>query len=261
MAHNHISRFEDRLQRLIEGGFARLFAERLHPREVAIRLARAMEDGVREHETQRAAPDIYIVRLNPKDHSAILAAQPDLVGRLAQELVEIARAAKLTLVRMPQVRLIADQQIAPHEISISAAYADQKPDSTQVMHPNGSLPDASAADPPRGAMLMDGERHVPLQQSVINLGRGRQNDIIIEDARVSRRHAQIRLRFGAYVLFDLGSTGGTTVNNEAIQEAVLRAGDVIGLAGHNLIYVEDPHADAPEEDALSGTRPYPTSGR
>ena len=43
---NGISRLESRVERLVEGTFARLFAGRLHPREVALQLARAMEDNV-----------------------------------------------------------------------------------------------------------------------------------------------------------------------------------------------------------------------
>ena len=44
MDKNRFSQFEDRIQMLVEGGFARLFAGRLKPRDVALRLARAMED-------------------------------------------------------------------------------------------------------------------------------------------------------------------------------------------------------------------------
>lgn len=258
MMQNHLSRFEDRVQRLIEGGFARLFAGRLHPREVAIQLIRAMEDHVREQDGQRIAPDLYIVRLNPQDHSAILAAQPDIAAQVAAELVEMARTGGLTLVRTPELRLLADHQIAPHEVSISAQHSSQQPDSTQIM----MAPLASEATSiPHGTLILNGDRHIPLVQPITTLGRARHCDIVIDDPRVSRQHAQIRWRFGECLLVDLGSTGGTTVNNQPVQEAVLRSGDVIGLAGYSLIYIEGDDAPSASEDPPTGTRPYPSLER
>ena len=50
---------------------------------------------------------------------------------------------------------------------------------------------------------------------------------------------QIRLRGGSYVIYDTGSSGGTAVNERAITEHVLRAGDVISLAGYTIVYFED----------------------
>jgi pSer/pThr/pTyr-binding forkhead associated (FHA) protein len=74
---------------------------------------------------------------------------------------------------------------------------------------------------------------------------------------VSRHHAQIRLRFGQYVIFDLGSQAGTMVNGKPIQQKALEPGDVISLAGVSLIYVEE---DLPgEQPPISDTQPYPPS--
>jgi pSer/pThr/pTyr-binding forkhead associated (FHA) protein len=56
---------------------------------------------------------------------------------------------------------------------------------------------------------------------------------------VSRRHAQLRLRFGRYTLYDLDSQSGTLVNGQPVQEWVLQPGDVMSLGGVNLIYTED----------------------
>ena len=86
---------------------------------------------------------------------------------------------------------------------------------------------------------MDGRRTINLTGSVINIGRRLDNQIIVDDARVSRSHAQLRLRFGHYVVYNLGSTGGTFVNGRRVEECVLRPGDVISLGGVPLIYGED----------------------
>ena len=81
-----------------------------------------------------------------------------------------------------------------------------------------------------------GEKVYPLSVSLINIGRRLENQIVIDDSRVSRNHAQLRAIKGSFVLFDLNSTGGTFVNGARISQAELHAGDVISLAGVALIF-------------------------
>ena len=51
---------------------------------------------------------------------------------------------------------------------------------------------------------------------------------MIDDANVSRQHAEVRPRGGSWVLNDLGSTNGSSVNGRRVQEAeVLRSGDEV----------------------------------
>jgi len=65
------------------------------------------------------------------------------------------------------------------------------------------------------------------------------NQLVIDDPRVSRNHAQLRAINGRFVLFDLNSTGGTFVNGQRASQTVLYAGDVISLAGVALIFGQD----------------------
>ena len=61
----------------------------------------------------------------------------------------------------------------------------------------------------------------------INLGRSTSNEVVIEGASVSRRHASISFTSGAYVIRDHSSGGGLTVNGERQTEARLSSGDEI----------------------------------
>src|SRR5436190_17922829 len=88
-------------------------------------------------------------------------------------------------------------------------------------------------------LILDGRHTVPLTESLVTLGRRLNNPIILDSPSVSRAHAQLRLRYGRYVIYDLGSTGGTFVNGQRVEECVLRPGDVISLANVRLIYGED----------------------
>jgi len=45
---------------------------------------------------------------------------------------------------------------------------------------------------------------------------------VLDDRRVSRRHAEVRLRLGRYTLYDLQSTNGTFVNGRRIAEEAER---------------------------------------
>lgn len=236
-----LARLEARVEALIEGTFARWFAERLHPKDVAVQLARALEDSA-----GGAAPTPatrYTVRLHPDDADALLAHHPDLSTRLSAELVTIARDIGLTLNERPQVTILRDAGIKLRSIRVEADPRVAPETTTQSLTP--VTPDSPAAPPAHAFLILDGERTLPLQHAVINLGRRTDNQVILDDARVSRSHAQLRLRFGRYVIYDLGSSAGTFVNDQRVQECVLRPGDVISLGGVAIIYGEDDGGQPP----------------
>ncbi len=240
MDRNRFSQFEERLQTLIEGGFARLFAGRLQPREVALRLARAMEDGADlDHAGNLAAPNHYVVHLNPEDHAALLAAQPDIAVSLADHIVSLARQSELWLDTPPEVVLAPDPAIALHGIQVNAAHADLARQTTQMLLVDDETPPLPEEPPelPPAFLIVNGSRYVPLDRTVINIGRRRDNAIVLDDRRVSRQHCQLRLRFGQWVLYDLASRGGTFVNEARVSECVLRSNDVISLGGVKIVYV------------------------
>lgn len=259
MLEDSFARLEEQIERLVEGGFARFFAGRLHPREVAIALARALEDHAREGENgQLFAPDVFAVRLNPHDHAAVLGTHPDLASYLSAEIIEMARQAGLILVQQPEVRLLADSRIAEHQVTVSASHTAPELETTATMN-RDSLPLPAEETLPQAALILDnGARQIPLDRPVVNIGRHRTNYVILDDPNVSRQHAQIRLRKGHFVLFDLGSSGGTTVNGQPVRERVLLPGDVVTLAGScSLIYVEEsPDGPPGDESFPDSTRPF-----
>lgn len=85
-------------------------------------------------------------------------------------------------------------------------------------------------------LVVDGSNVILLDQPVTNIGRKSDNHIVIKNEHVSRYHAQIRIYKGTYVLLDLNSTVGTSVNGERIDQVTLRAGDVISLGGVPIIF-------------------------
>jgi hypothetical protein len=69
------------------------------------------------------------------------------------------------------------------------------------------------------------------------VGRHPACDVVVADPSVSRRHAQLTFRDGVWVLQDLASTNGTSVNGERVGRTTLRTGDVISL-GNQAIQID-----------------------
>ncbi|MBA4384805.1 MAG: hypothetical protein C0410_08720 [Anaerolinea sp.] len=105
--------------------------------------------------------------------------------------------------------------------------------------------------PESGRVLINLDKSIPVNKSVINLGRKSSNDVVLSDLRVSRFHAQIRKTKEGYMIFDVGSTGGTFVNGDRITSHVLKSGDVISLAGYSLIFTNERDNDAASEREIT----------
>jgi pSer/pThr/pTyr-binding forkhead associated (FHA) protein len=81
----------------------------------------------------------------------------------------------------------------------------------------------------RALLLVEGRRLVVGPEGA-TIGRSRQCDVVLTDPNVSRKHAEIRPRGGSWVVTDLGSTNGVSVNGRRINApAVVKSGDTIAL--------------------------------
>lgn len=258
-----LARFEATVQHLVEGTLSRWLGGRLDVAEISAELTRAIEDNLRE--TQ--APDRYQIGLNPDDHAPLTAERPTLAADLATLVVRLARRANLTLSSWPEVAVLPDARVGRHHVRIQAAYAAGLGEATQVLAAQeaDAVPLMNAIRALDAFLIVEGKQHVPLAQPLLNLGRHTDNDIVLEAATVSRRHAQIRWRFGRFILYDLGSRGGTFVNDERIVECVLHPGDIIRLSDRALIYGEGlgdtplrlPRRDAEAEHTIALRAPDP----
>jgi hypothetical protein len=77
----------------------------------------------------------------------------------------------------------------------------------------------------------------------IVIGRSSELDMVLVEEMVSRKHARIALTEGAISIEDLGSTNGTFVNGEKVQQGSLREGDRV-LIGTNILKVVAAPQDA-----------------
>jgi ABC-type multidrug transport system ATPase subunit/pSer/pThr/pTyr-binding forkhead associated (FHA) protein len=73
----------------------------------------------------------------------------------------------------------------------------------------------------------------PLPARTVRIGRGADNDLVVDDLVVSRRHAELRAESdGTYEIVDLGSHNGTFLNGQPVARATVTPGDIVGI-GHS----------------------------
>jgi hypothetical protein len=163
---------------------------------------------------------------------------------MATYLAELAQERGFTMLEHPHVALAGDADVPRRGIqviaeTVGAAQPAAGGDRTQIFQPPPAMPAAPAQPRARLLLATPGGTHViPLESTQLTIGRGLNNDVILEDTRVSRHHAQLRYRARRFWIADIGSTNGTFVNDEQIAERSLRDGDVISLGGLELTFKE-----------------------
>ncbi|MFQ5596110.1 MAG: FhaA domain-containing protein, partial [Anaerolineae bacterium] len=230
-----LSRFESFAEKLVEGAFERMGGHRLEPVEIARRLGRSMEDNQTIGAGKIFVPNVYHVGLHPDTFQQFVSFKEPLEDELASYLVDKADKQGFEFIGRPHVTITVEPRISRGRLTISAQLAGGGTgptgsiDATQAIRTDDIRSAATAEDHPHGEplQLVIGQRILPLSQPPISIGRSLDNDVIIQSASVSRRHAQILFRHSRWLLRDLHSTHGTQVNGRAIEECVLRAGDTI----------------------------------
>jgi hypothetical protein len=95
----------------------------------------------------------------------------------------------------------------------------------------------------------------PLTKDELSLGRDISNDIVINDAEISRHHAQLYMQAGGFVLEDNGSTNGTFVNGQRLMGPhLLRPGEMV-LLGENISLIFEAYQFDPDATVASGAVP------
>jgi hypothetical protein len=182
------------------------------------------------------SPNLFNVRLHPSNLS-VWALHPGLTDSLLRVLIDSAHEAGLEFTSTPILQLQADANLPLETFEIETSSRENKVEQTAVFMVQE---EKQVLDPrPDQAFLIVNGNTIPLSLPVINIGRRQDNQLVLDDPRVSRTHAQLRAAKGHYILFDLNSTGGSYVNGMRVAHHLLNPGDVISLAGYPLIYGEE----------------------
>ncbi|MEM7338220.1 MAG: DUF3662 and FHA domain-containing protein [Actinomycetota bacterium] len=203
--------FEDRLERLVEGMFARAFRSGLQPVELGRRLIREM-DASRQLDVRgrTLAPNRFVIRVSPDDAQRFASVQQSLIQELQATVREHASEEGLTFLGRVSVELSEDPNLKVGLFRVHPSYDERVGHNEQNAWLEGP----------------DGYRH-PLKAEISTIGRLSDSDIVINDQNVSRRHAELHALGDTYELVDLGSTNGSKVNGQRVNRQPLNDGDQV----------------------------------
>jgi pSer/pThr/pTyr-binding forkhead associated (FHA) protein len=95
-------------------------------------------------------------------------------------------------------------------------------------------------------------KEIVLDKPSFTIGRKADNDLVIDNPAVSGHHARLVLSGDAFFIEDLESTNGTFVNEKRVVKSGLRHNDVVGIAKHALVFLDEkPPAAADKTVVLS----------
>lgn len=232
-----LDQLEAQLQNFIEKKLARLSPLRGDQDNLARRLVASMRAGaISTGDGLLLAPDRFTVLAHPTQTVA-LSDDLEMLVELAYLLQEIGKEANLHFGTPPVVSIASNPGVAINQVEVVARFSEGSLGKTANLKnvTTAELP----AIPPNAFLIANGTEILALDRPVINIGRRSTNQLMLDDPRVSRDHAQLRASRGRYEIFDLDSTGGTFVNKQRVTQYALRPGDVISLAGVPLIYGQE----------------------
>jgi hypothetical protein len=251
---------EQKIEALFEGVFGRAFRTNVQPVELARKLAKEMDDHRTVSVSRVYVPNEYTVYLSTADHDQFTGYENSLVSELEEYLQEHAKRESYALLTPPRVLLEVDEDLELGEFGIATRMVQARssgkrqvaeepegqvePGATMIYKPR-TPPPAAAEDGPApevdrevATLSWDGQTMRVAKRRVL-LGRSRECDIQVEDANVSRRHAELRQEGSSYWIVDLDSTNGVEVNGKRVKRAKLEPGDTFTVGSTEITFTAE----------------------
>jgi hypothetical protein len=212
-----LQQFERRLERLVEGAFAKAFRSGLQPVEIGRRMTREMDLQRTVAPRGTIAPNQFTVMVGPTDRARFEPFETELITELVGVAKEHAKVENYVFLGAVSVELSTDPEMTPGMLEVIGEMRGPAGGAAQLVLPDGS-------------------RH-PLGTTPVTIGRLPECDVVLSDANASRRHVEVRPATdgtGGYVVVDLGSTNGTKVNGVGIRSHRLSDGDDITIGATHL---------------------------
>lgn len=248
-----LDQLEANLQKLVEDQLSGILPGLKLEDRVIQHLATALRDNVIQQKDESAiAPDTFTL-IVATDTSPMWK-DPRILEALRNIITTAGKDVGLKFVTQPTINITTDNNFSADEVSVVATHKLEPVAETQGMQTSlyNEEPGEGENIPENAFLIIEGVKVHQLSDSVVNIGRRLENQLVIDDPRVSRNHAQLRAIKGRFVLFDLNSTGGTFVNGQRTSQTVLYPGDVISLAGVALIFGQDNPPPRLDSDTMSG---------
>ena len=242
--NKNLDKIEAHLRYLFEDRLFLIFKHEGQPRLLIEDLIGVMEQNILTNEDgQTFAPDRFVLSVPAPDLIKWQVHQ-DILDEMAAVIYTTGQAEGFIFRQAPIIQLRSDHR------SLSVGIVAHISPENSLLHDTDAMTQEEQQEiqdslPEEAFFIVGGTTNFPLTEPVINIGRHSENELILNDPHVSRHHAQLRAINKQYVIFDLGSVGGTLINGKPITQATLFNGDVIRLGMTNLIYVQTNRSTNP----------------
>jgi hypothetical protein len=236
-----LRRFERMAEEVVEGTTRRAFQTRLQPVELAKACARALDESRTVTAKGALVANSYVIHLHPTDFGRFARYQRSLGEQILAYLDDYSTSRGLAPAGNWRLRFALKPQAKPGRIEVTYEYTDapeQAPPPPDKPRAPSVAPARAAPDGPRRASLVLPDGSDVELGARARVGRALENEIMLDDGRVSRHHAEVVTNAEGYVLRDLDSTNGTLVNGAPVKEARLLDGDVLSFGGLEIEFRE-----------------------
>jgi hypothetical protein len=227
-----LQRFEQRLEQLISGVFARTFRSAVQPVEIAAALQRELDNNAQIlSRDRRLVPNDFHVELSQTDLDRLTPFDTTLARELAEQLQDHADAQSYVFPGPVRIGFESADDLTTGRFRIrSQAQASVTAHGTHTQIRRA-----------RAVLEVNGTRH-PLQPPGLVVGRGSDASLRINDPGISRQHAEFTVTARGeddplIEVHDMGSTNGILVDGRKVPRATLRNGSRVQV-GHTTLVVE-----------------------
>ena len=213
LSHMGLRDLERAIERGVDGVLGRVFRADVTPLEIEKRVERELDAGTRRSGAERVMPNEIEVRIHRSDADALDHSTNEIEKQLLTMARDHARSHQCGFEGPLAVTVSATEDATRGTIEVYA-----------------TTEHSIAGIPPGTLVYPDGYRYelAGMSEGIV-LGRGTENDIVIDDDRASRIHAQLRPSGRGWIAEDLDSTNGTRVNGFRSTAQLLTDGDKITI--------------------------------
>ena len=227
--------FENKLEQMISGVFARAFRSAVQPVEISAALQRELDNNAQIlSRERRLVPNSFHVELSSTDLERLAPYDNALAAEMTDALREHAEHQSYVFPGPVKISFDAADDLTTGRFRVrSSALAKVTTNATNTMYGRAKV-----------FLDVNGARH-PLNPPGLVVGRGTDADLRINDPGISRRHVEFRIQQGGLAdggiltltAHDLGSTNGMIVNGTKTREASLYDGSTIRIGNTTLTVV------------------------
>jgi hypothetical protein len=226
-----LQRFENRLEQVVSGAFAKAFRSAVQPVELAAALQREVDNSAQIlSRDRRLVPNAFDIELSPMDYERLGQYEETLGKELRELLREHAEEQHYVFTGPVGIEFHQADDLGTGRFRIKSQ-ASAKVTAAPESDKGGGIRSAFTKRKSVTVVLDVNGTRQPLTPPGLVIGRGAEADLRINDPGVSRRHAEIRVVAGkdapSVTVVDLGSTNGTQVNGHRVEHATVTDGTTI----------------------------------